>query len=41
MVRLLTARCSNYRRIAFNRYRFGRSDMCALPDEALQRRLID
>lgn len=30
-----------YRRIAFNRYRFGRSDMCALPDEALQRRLID
>ena len=30
-----------YRRIALNRYRFGRSDMCALPDEALQRRLID
>lgn len=30
-----------YRRIAFNRYRFGRTDMCALPDEALRRRLID
>ncbi|MCR9089584.1 MAG: DCC1-like thiol-disulfide oxidoreductase family protein [Rhodobacteraceae bacterium] len=29
-----------YRRVARNRYRFGRSDMCALPDPELQRRLI-
>jgi predicted DCC family thiol-disulfide oxidoreductase YuxK len=30
-----------YRRIARNRYRlFGRSDMCAIPDPALQARLI-
>ncbi|SDY93237.1 thiol-disulfide oxidoreductase DCC family protein [Citreimonas salinaria] len=29
-----------YRRIAHNRYRFGRSDMCALPDPELRRRLL-
>lgn len=29
-----------YRRIAHNRYRFGRSDMCALPDPELRRRLM-
>lgn len=29
-----------YRRIARNRYRFGRSDMCAIPDERLRRRLM-
>ena len=30
-----------YRRVARNRYRlFGRTDMCALPDEGLRRRLI-
>lgn len=29
-----------YRRIARNRYRFGKSDMCAMPDESLQRRLM-
>lgn len=30
-----------YRRVARNRYRlFGRSDMCALPDPAFQRRLL-
>ncbi|MEM8570233.1 MAG: DCC1-like thiol-disulfide oxidoreductase family protein [Pseudomonadota bacterium] len=30
-----------YRRIALNRYRlFGRADMCALPDPALQARLL-
>ncbi|MEM8956374.1 MAG: DUF393 domain-containing protein [Pseudomonadota bacterium] len=29
-----------YRRLARNRYRFGRSDMCALPDPELQRRLM-
>lgn len=29
-----------YRRIARNRYRFGRSDMCALPDPELRRRLM-
>jgi predicted DCC family thiol-disulfide oxidoreductase YuxK len=30
-----------YRRIAYNRYRvFGTSDMCAMPDPALQARLI-
>lgn len=29
-----------YRRIARNRYRFGRSDMCALPDPALRARLL-
>ena len=30
-----------YRRIARNRYRFGRTDMCALPDPALRARLIE
>ncbi|MDU8913388.1 thiol-disulfide oxidoreductase DCC family protein [Aestuariicoccus sp. MJ-SS9] len=30
-----------YRRIARNRYRFGRTDMCALPDERLRRRLMN
>ena len=31
-----------YRRVARNRYwLFGRTDMCALPDEGLRRRLID
>jgi len=31
-----------YRRIALNRYRlFGRTDMCSMPDPALQRRLIE
>lgn len=29
-----------YRRIARNRHRFGRSDMCAIPDERLRRRLM-
>ncbi len=29
-----------YRRIARNRYRFGRSDMCAMADEELKRRLM-
>ncbi len=29
-----------YRRVAHNRYRFGRSDMCALPDPELARRLL-
>ena len=29
-----------YRRIARNRYRLGRSDMCALPDPALRARLL-
>lgn len=29
-----------YRRIAHNRYRFGRSDMCATSDERLRRRLM-
>lgn len=29
-----------YARIARNRLRFGRTDMCALPDAALRRRLI-
>lgn len=29
-----------YRRIARNRYRFGRTDMCALPDPELSRRLM-
>lgn len=29
-----------YRRIALNRYRFGKTDMCSLPDERLRRRLI-
>jgi len=29
-----------YRRIARNRYRFGRTDMCALPDPELTRRLM-
>jgi predicted DCC family thiol-disulfide oxidoreductase YuxK len=30
-----------YRRIARNRYRFGRTDMCALPDPGLRARLIE
>ena len=31
-----------YRRVARNRYRlFGRTEMCALPDEGLRRRLIE
>ncbi|MDU8945983.1 thiol-disulfide oxidoreductase DCC family protein [Ovoidimarina sediminis] len=29
-----------YRRIAQNRYRFGKSDMCTIPDEKLRRRLM-
>ena len=29
-----------YRRIARNRYRFGRTDMCATPDAGLRRRLM-
>ena len=29
-----------YRRIARNRYRFGKTDMCATPDERLRRRLM-
>lgn len=29
-----------YRRIARNRYRFGRSDMCTLPDPELRKRLM-
>ncbi len=29
-----------YRRIAYNRYRFGKSDMCAKPDDKLRRRLM-
>ncbi|WP_428517135.1 thiol-disulfide oxidoreductase DCC family protein [Roseovarius sp.] len=29
-----------YRRIARNRYRFGKSDICATPDEKLRRRLM-
>lgn len=29
-----------YRRIARNRYRFGRSDLCTLPDPELRRRLL-
>jgi predicted DCC family thiol-disulfide oxidoreductase YuxK len=29
-----------YRRIARNRYRFGRADICALPDKGLRRRLM-
>ena len=29
-----------YRRIAHNRYRFGRTDMCATPDPELRRRLM-
>ncbi len=29
-----------YRRIARNRYRLGRTDMCAIPDKRLRRRLI-
>jgi predicted DCC family thiol-disulfide oxidoreductase YuxK len=35
-----SARDWTYRRIARNRYRFGRTDMCALPDAALARRLL-
>ncbi|MGD2132864.1 MAG: DCC1-like thiol-disulfide oxidoreductase family protein [Maricaulaceae bacterium] len=35
------ARDRLYRRIALNRYRlFGRTDMCAIPDPQLQRRLM-
>jgi predicted DCC family thiol-disulfide oxidoreductase YuxK len=30
-----------YRRIARNRYRFGRTDICALPDKELQARLLE
>ena len=30
-----------YRRIARNRYRFGRTDMCDLPDPELRARLLD
>ena len=30
-----------YRRIAHNRYRFGRADICALPDPELRARLIE
>ena len=30
-----------YRRIAHNRYRFGRTDMCTLPDAALRARLLE
>ena len=30
-----------YRRIAHNRYRFGKADMCATPDEKLRKRLIN
>ena len=30
-----------YRRIARNRYRFGRTDMCALPDPKLRARLLE
>jgi predicted DCC family thiol-disulfide oxidoreductase YuxK len=29
-----------YRRIARNRFRFGTTDMCALPDPQLTRRLM-
>jgi predicted DCC family thiol-disulfide oxidoreductase YuxK len=29
-----------YRRIAYNRYRFGRTDICALPDAELKARLM-
>lgn len=30
-----------YRRVARNRYRFGRSDLCALPDPRLRARLLE
>jgi predicted DCC family thiol-disulfide oxidoreductase YuxK len=30
-----------YRRIAHNRYRFGRTDMCTLPDAELKDRLLE
>ena len=30
-----------YRRIARNRFRFGRTDICALPDKELQARLLE
>ena len=30
-----------YRRIAHNRYRFGRTDMCDLPDPELRARLLE
>ena len=30
-----------YRRIAHNRYRFGRTDMCTLPDAELRDRLLE
>lgn len=29
-----------YRRIAHNRFRFGKADMCALPDPELRRRIM-
>ncbi len=42
MMRVLPRRLREwlYRRIAHNRYRFGRTDMCATPDPELRRRLI-
>ena len=30
-----------YRRIAHNRYLFGRTDMCTLPDAELRARLLE
>ena len=30
-----------YRRVARNRYRFGRTDMCDLPDPELRARLLE
>ena len=30
-----------YRRIAHNRYLFGRTDMCTLPDAGLRARLLE
>ena len=36
-----SAREWTYRRIAQNRYRFGRSDMCGLPNPELRARLIE
>ena len=30
-----------YRRIAHNRYRFGRTDMCTVPDAGLRARLLE
>ena len=37
----LSAREWLYRRIANNRYRFGRTDMCDLPDPELRARLLE